>query len=511
MRFRVTQVMDAIEQRLTTDVVAAQAVVDLGEVVRHADLDGGRPANLVRIGMIVDALSRYLVDGGALLYGVVERSLLSEAAFTSKEKMVLGRWVDDGLIEVVDPAGGAAAERAIEVADLTGLPLIALRRYEGLADRFPWLDEGQRGDGVPGRVLYVTPGNGLATLSPAASAQTTVEGSGPASGPQRSAARAIGRVRVPTVPPAQEPVPSTAPATQVPEPVAGEQAPAQPAGTEQAPAQPAGSSPVAAFTGGGAGESGLVRVSRHRYLGGAANPAHRAVLTRQWRCQEVDCPAFGAHRRIGQPVPRMRADQPTCPRHGHVLTDDGSRPPAYVVSIVVDDLPRCRLVVGEGAPMGVGSAEDDPDVFSLRPWLHRSAAAWVDRLHVLLEATGDGLRVTDCSSHGTVVWQRGHPHERGEAQPMRHASYTLRNWDSLELYTGIELVPASGQPHGASARAEPASILIDAPTAAHRQVGGGRTGDSGTGTAPAGAAGARSGEPGAGNGTTARATVAVDR
>jgi hypothetical protein len=32
VRFQVSSVMDAIEQRLTTDVTAAQAVVDLGEI-----------------------------------------------------------------------------------------------------------------------------------------------------------------------------------------------------------------------------------------------------------------------------------------------------------------------------------------------------------------------------------------------------------------------------------------------------------------------------------------------
>ena len=98
MRFQLSQVLDAIEQRLTTDVAGAQAVVDLGQVIRAVELDRGRPVSLVRVGMVVDALSRYLVDSGALLYGVAERSLLSEGALTSKERMVLGRWADDGLI-----------------------------------------------------------------------------------------------------------------------------------------------------------------------------------------------------------------------------------------------------------------------------------------------------------------------------------------------------------------------------------------------------------------------------
>jgi hypothetical protein len=74
VRFQTSAVMDAIERRLTTDVVAAQAVVDIGAVARCVELDGGRPVNLVRIGMVLDALSRYLVDEGAMLYGVAERA-----------------------------------------------------------------------------------------------------------------------------------------------------------------------------------------------------------------------------------------------------------------------------------------------------------------------------------------------------------------------------------------------------------------------------------------------------
>ena len=62
MRFEVSRVMDTIEQRLTTDVTLAQAVVDLGDVARFVALDGGRPINVLRLGMVVDALARYLID-----------------------------------------------------------------------------------------------------------------------------------------------------------------------------------------------------------------------------------------------------------------------------------------------------------------------------------------------------------------------------------------------------------------------------------------------------------------
>ena len=58
MRFEVSKVLDAIEARLTTDPALARAVVDLSEIVRYADLDGGRPASSLRLGLVIDALGR---------------------------------------------------------------------------------------------------------------------------------------------------------------------------------------------------------------------------------------------------------------------------------------------------------------------------------------------------------------------------------------------------------------------------------------------------------------------
>jgi len=54
---------------------------------------------MLRLGMVVDALAQHLAEGAVLLYPVASRSLLSDQDLTSKERMVLGRWADDGLIE----------------------------------------------------------------------------------------------------------------------------------------------------------------------------------------------------------------------------------------------------------------------------------------------------------------------------------------------------------------------------------------------------------------------------
>ena len=478
MRFQVSQVMDTIEERLTTDVTRAQAVVDLGEVARCGDLDGGaRPVNLVRIGMVIDALSRYLVDGGATLYGIVARELLSESALTSKERMVLGRWADDGVIEVTPAVG----DRPVEVADLTGLPLIALHPYPDLAARFPWLGEGS------GRVLRLTPRSGMAALSPMESSGGTAagngsggtagkkgSGSGGAAGKKGSGGRgsgesgedaaagggtgggagtiehAIGRAKVPPR-----------------EPTADGDGPDAPTDPEPGHATlPAG---LETFR-----ERGVrlarIRIARRRFVRAEPGGGKTAPVSREWRCADADCPAFSERRQIGQPVPRIRNGVATCPRHERPVVDVGPRHPGYPVSIVIDDLPRRRLVVRAGHPLRFGRADDDPDVITVAPWLHQAATAWISPVHVELEVRGGALVVTDLSTNGTVVWQRSGPDDRGTTMSLHRASHTLGEWDSVELYTGIELAHGDRRPAAVLGRDEPASVLLDAPTAALRQL-----------------------------------------
>jgi hypothetical protein len=124
VRFEVTRALDAIERRLSTDPLLTGAVVDLGEAIRLADLDGGRPAQLIRVGMVIDALSRQMGDDGVALYPVASRGLLSDTDLTSNERMVIRRWSDDGLVEVV-PAEVPSLARTCEVAVLIGQPVIS--------------------------------------------------------------------------------------------------------------------------------------------------------------------------------------------------------------------------------------------------------------------------------------------------------------------------------------------------------------------------------------------------
>lgn len=150
MRFEISKVLDAIEGRICTDPLLARAVLDLAEVIRWQDLDGGRPASLLRLGMVIDALARQLEEDSVPVYVVVHRALLSDADLTSNERMVVRRWADDGLLEVLANPG----DRMLEVADLLGLPVLSRVRFDGLRGRYPWLVE------QPGRALAPVPGQG---------------------------------------------------------------------------------------------------------------------------------------------------------------------------------------------------------------------------------------------------------------------------------------------------------------------------------------------------------------
>jgi hypothetical protein len=149
VRFEVSKVLDAIEARLTTDPALARAVVDLSEVVRYADLDGGRPASMLRLGLVIDALGRHVSEENVPVYAVAPRALLSDADLTSNERMVVRRWADDGKVEVVPELG----DRVLEVAELLGLTVLTRVRPEQFRDSRPWAEE-------PGRLLAAVPGAG---------------------------------------------------------------------------------------------------------------------------------------------------------------------------------------------------------------------------------------------------------------------------------------------------------------------------------------------------------------
>ncbi|MGA8115790.1 MAG: FHA domain-containing protein, partial [Actinocatenispora sp.] len=154
MRFEVTRVLDSIERRLCTDPTVARAVVDLSPIVRQKELDGGRTASLLRLGLVIDALGQSLSDQGAKVYVVLDRALLADLELSSNEKMTLRRWSDDGLVDTLEEVD----DRVLEVAACTGLPVISRDDFARFANRHPWLT------GAPERFLIPVPGMGGAVL-----------------------------------------------------------------------------------------------------------------------------------------------------------------------------------------------------------------------------------------------------------------------------------------------------------------------------------------------------------
>ncbi|BCJ32882.1 hypothetical protein Athai_03850 [Actinocatenispora thailandica] len=134
MRFEVTRVLDSIERRLCTDPGAARAIVDLAPIVRQVELDGGRPAHLLRLGLVIDALGTHLGEPGAKVYVVVDRALITDLELTSNEKMVLRRWADDGLVEALPEVD----DRLLELSAYTGLPVVSRDDFARFAGRHPW-------------------------------------------------------------------------------------------------------------------------------------------------------------------------------------------------------------------------------------------------------------------------------------------------------------------------------------------------------------------------------------
>ncbi|HEX6499817.1 MAG TPA: FHA domain-containing protein [Micromonosporaceae bacterium] len=355
MRFAVSQVLDAMEHRVSTDPLLVGAVLDLGEIVRLADLDGGRQANVLRLGHVIDALGRHLSDSTVAVFAVADRALLSDIELSSNERMVMRRWSDDGLIEVLPNGGPPAGARVTEVSALTGLPVLSRDARYG------------------GHRLVPMAAPGGATLTPAA----------------------VGA----------------------------------------APARP---------------------------------PAHvAALLARQWRCSEPDCPGFGQYRSAAQPPPQFRGGTPVCPRHGQPLADAGPRPPALAVTARIDGVAQVRFPVTAAQPVAVGRAPDEPDGVQLGPHLNDEAVRRVSRSHAHLELRGEQLMVTDNSTNGTTVLARSGP----DAAPRRITltrgqPYLLSEWDTVLLHDSVELGRADRWTGHSGA--QPTSVLADAPTMAIR-------------------------------------------
>lgn len=365
MRFGISHVLDAIERRISTDPTAAGGVIDLGEVVRRADLDGGRPAHLLRLGLVIDALSKHLADPRVAVYAVADRALLSDTDLTANERMVIRRWSDDGKVEVVRNGGPTAALRAREIAALTGLPLLT-----------------RNSTGYPGLSYAPAPGPNGVLLIP------QMIGPGPA-----------------------------------------------------APA---------------------------------------AVLGRQWRCPEPGCASFGPPGQrntdpfgpppedtepAGPPPPQLLNGRPHCPRHGAPLTDLGPRPRVVTLAARVDGMVWHRFQVTEAEPVPVGRAPEEHNGVGLGLALDDRGLRWVSRSHLRFELRGHTLQVIDTSTNGSTVLLRTGPADAPRRAPLNRGEVApLTEWDTVELYEGVELGRADRASGPVTGAPSTGSVMAEAPT-----------------------------------------------
>jgi hypothetical protein len=175
-----------------------------------------------------------------------------------------------------------------------------------------------------------------------------------------------------------------------------------------------------------------------------APSAHRAVLNREWRCPESDCPLFGAGDRPSTALPRGRKDRVLCPTHGLPLTDIGPRPRRAQVKVVMDGTVMGRFMVTADEPLPVGRAPADKGV-ALGAWIDGASVDSVSRTHVVLNYDGKGLSVVDeRSANGTRI-RRSRP-TGDELLPLRHGTvWRLRRGDSIVLHDRLELLPSGRQ------------------------------------------------------------------
>jgi hypothetical protein len=384
MRFEVSQVLDAIEQHLSTDPVLARGVLDLAEVVHYADLDSSRPANLLRLGMVMDALGRHLAEENVGVFVVAGRPMLSDADLTSNERMRIRSWSDDGLIEVLPDV----ADRVLEVADLTGLPVLSRVRFDGPQARYPWLTS------EAGRLLAPVAGVGGAAL---VVRPTAARGAG-AHGPNGQNAAMMARQ------------------WRCPERGCASFGEATLGGASQAGASFGGDMTDTFAHLRGGGDSGRVR------------------------------------RPGSQAPPRLRGGVPVCPRHDARLSDAGPRPTAQAVSVRVDGVLRHRFVVTAGEPVVVGRSPEEPGAAMLGHWLGDGARRWISRNHLRMEMQGDSLIVVDTSTNGTVIRRGGSTSDADRLTLRRDQPHALTTEDIVELYAGVELARSGRWSSGGTAQ-----------------------------------------------------------
>ncbi|WP_327072980.1 FHA domain-containing protein [Kitasatospora purpeofusca] len=165
------------------------------------------------------------------------------------------------------------------------------------------------------------------------------------------------------------------------------------------------------------------------------------VVGRAWRCPDARCSLYSVHRGGRVMLPRMRGGVPTCELHGTPLLDDGARPGAAQVKLVLDGECVGRYTLDEGARTEVGRAPGTADGIGLAGLLPAERAARVSRRHLLLAVRGGAVVVRDTSTYGSRIRVAGRRGHLGPWEPFAAAGTDrpFRPGDEVELTPGLVL------------------------------------------------------------------------
>ncbi|MBL7501275.1 FHA domain-containing protein [Frankia sp. CNm7] len=356
-----------MEAQLVRSAKDADYIVDLSNVAREKSFGGPGDRNLRRLRLVLDALADLTGDPAVRVYLVADRSLLGEERkFTGRaDARRLRGWVSGSLVEEV----GDADERILELAAITGIPVITGDFYVGYRDEHGWIQ------GDTSRFLKPVP------VDPGDPEGTAV----------RLEARDMG------VRPAHD----------------------ISARKEQD-----------AFK-----ARGLLDHRRRPRLD---------VLSRAWRCPDQRCTLYDLREAGGRVLlPRMRRGVPTCDLHRAPLLDDGPRPGAAQLKVVVAGRVVERHTLSEGSETAIGR-HPEPGI-GLYGLLDPDVAARVSRAHVVVSLRTETVLVRDVSSFGTRMRLARRDFRLGDWTALvPGVDYRFHPGDEVELTDGVVLT-RSGQ------------------------------------------------------------------
>ncbi|SQD94985.1 conserved hypothetical protein [Parafrankia sp. Ea1.12] len=196
-------------------------------------------------------------------------------------------------------------------------------------------------------------------------------------------------------------------------------------------------------------------------------------LGRAWRCQDPRCTLYDVRKRQGNVFPpRIRGNVAVCAVHGTPLLDDGPRPRATQLKVLITGgATPVRYTLSEGSERVIGRhVEAGIALFDL---LDRDVAARISKEHLVVTFRDGKVLVRDISRPGT--WMRSARRNFGFGEWTLldpGADYAFHLGDEVKITEGVVLT-RSGQlfpnevadawKHAAPKRRQP-QAAADAPT-----------------------------------------------